>query len=161
VKAIEREHSCSETYRSLRILWSADLLALGDAVQRGDPFVAGYHLDVTDGVCVPDLLFGLDFVHALRRRTQRALDVHLMLSDTSAWVERYRDPGGDPLTAASLQVDAVDRLLVMGTPIGIKGLGLDPDTAPVPRFAASPPKRMPRADTKPASSRQSPNSFDL
>jgi hypothetical protein len=32
---------------------------------------------------------------------------------------------------------------------------------PVPRFAASPPKRIPRADTKPASSRQSPNSFDL
>ena len=31
----------------------------------------------------------------------------------------------------------------------------------VPRFAASPPKRIPRTDTKPASSRQSPNSFDL
>ena len=34
-------------------------------------------------------------------------------------------------------------------------------TIPVPRFAASPRKRIPRADTKPASSRQSPNTFDL
>ena len=41
-------------------LWSADLLALGEAVDRVDALVDGYHLDTMDGVCVPDLLFGLD-----------------------------------------------------------------------------------------------------
>ena len=69
-------------------LWSADLLALGEAVDVVDALVDGYHMDIMDGVCVPDLLFGLDFIAALRRRTQKALDVHLMLTDTGAWVDR-------------------------------------------------------------------------
>ena len=48
-------------------LWSADLLALGEEVDLVDALVDGYHLDMMDGVCVPDLLFGLDVVAALRR----------------------------------------------------------------------------------------------
>jgi pentose-5-phosphate-3-epimerase len=43
-------------------LWSADLLALGEAVDLVDALVDGYHMDIMDGVCVPDLLFGLDFI---------------------------------------------------------------------------------------------------
>jgi pentose-5-phosphate-3-epimerase len=41
-------------------LWSADLLALGEAIDLVDALVDGYHMDIMDGVCVPDLLFGLD-----------------------------------------------------------------------------------------------------
>ena len=69
-------------------LWSTDLLALGEAVDLVDELVDGYHLDVMDGVCVPDLLFGLDFVAALRRPTKKILDVHLMLTNTDAWIDR-------------------------------------------------------------------------
>jgi len=143
-------------------LWSADLLALGEAVDLVDALVDGYHLDIMDGVCVPDLLFGLDFVAALRRRTKKILDFHLMLSNTDAWIGRYAEAGsnlltvhrqfchdvaltldhirasgaraglvvelGDPLSVEKLHLDLVDRLLVMGTEIGIKGKGLHPNT---------------------------------
>lgn len=143
-------------------LWSADLLALGEAVERVDNLVDGYHLDVMDGVCVPDLLFGPDFVRALRGRTRRTMDVHLMLTDTNTRIDRYCDAGsdlltvhrrfcrdlpaalsqirgrgvkaglvvelGDLITAEALHLDAVDRLLVMGTEIGVKGCRLHPET---------------------------------
>jgi ribulose-phosphate 3-epimerase len=144
-------------------LWSADLLALGEAVDLVDTFVDGYHMDIMDGVCVPDLLFGLDFIIALRRRTKKILDVHLMLTNTNAWIDRYADAGSDlltvhrqfcddvamalkqirsrgvraglvveirdPLSMDDLHLELVDRLLVMGTEIGVKGKRLHPDTA--------------------------------
>ena len=144
-------------------LWSADLLALGEAVDVVDALVDGYHMDIMDGVCVPDLLFGLDFIAALRRRTKKTLDVHLMLTNTDAWVDRYAEAGsnlltvhrqfchdvsitlkqirsrgvhaglvvelGDPLSMEDLHLDIVDRLLVMGTEIGVKGKGLHPNAA--------------------------------
>ena len=144
-------------------LWSADLMALGEAVDAVDALVDGYHMDIMDGVCVPDLLFGLDFIAALRRRTKKTLDVHLMLTNTDAWVDRYAEAGsnlltvhrqfchkvsitlqqirsrgvhaglvvelGDPLSVEDLHLDIVDRLLVMGTEIGVKGKGLHPNIA--------------------------------
>jgi len=144
-------------------LWSADLLALGEAVDLVDALVDGYHIDIMDGVCVPDLLFGLDFITALRRRTKKILDVHLMLTNTNTWIDRYADAGSDlltihrqfcddvsmtlkqirsrgiraglvveirdPLSMDDLHLDLVDRLLVMGTEIGVKGKGLHSETA--------------------------------
>ena len=104
----------------------------------------------------------LDFVAALRRRTKKILDVHLMLTNTDAWISRYAEAGSNLLTVhrrfcqdvavtlnqirssgarpglvvelgigfrlRSFHLDLVDRLLVMGTEIGIKGKGLHPST---------------------------------
>jgi pentose-5-phosphate-3-epimerase len=53
-------------------LWSASLLALGEAVDLVDALGDGYHLAIMDGVCVPNL-FGVDLVVALRRRTKKLL----------------------------------------------------------------------------------------
>jgi ribulose-phosphate 3-epimerase len=157
---MESIESLMKAYASL---WSADLLALGEAVDLVDALVDGYHMDIMDGFCVPDLLFGLDFVTALRRRTKKILDVHLMLTKTDAWIDRYAEAGSDlltihrqfcqdvsatlkqirlrgaraglvveirdPLSREELHLDVVDRLLVMGTEIGVKGKGLHPDTS--------------------------------
>ena len=54
-------------------LWSASLLALGEAVDLVDALGDGYHLAIMDGVYVPNLLFGVDLVVALRRRTKKLL----------------------------------------------------------------------------------------
>jgi ribulose-phosphate 3-epimerase len=141
-------------------LWSADLLELGAAVNLVAPHVDGLHLDVMDGRCVPNLLFGPDFISALRARTRACLDVHVMMSDTDGWLERFAESGsdmitvhrrlcsdvratlakirefgkkagmvvelGDPIDAENLHLDLTDRLLVMGTEIGIKGQDIDP-----------------------------------
>lgn len=140
-------------------LWSADLLALGNAVQLVERQADGFHLDVFDGRNVRDLLFGPDVVAALRARTGALLDVHLNVEEPDYWARRFAEAGADMVTVQSapcadvratlrriaalgarpglgLEVDEpvehavglleeVDRVLVMGTAIGVKGLGLD------------------------------------
>jgi ribulose-phosphate 3-epimerase len=143
-------------------LWSADLLALGEAVDRLAEVADGFHVDVFDGHNVRELLFGPDLVAALRARTTTLLDVHLNVSDPDFWAPRFIEAGADMVTVQSgaskdiastlgsirsagakpslgLELhepvehaeglfDAVDRVLVMGTVIGIKGVDLDPAT---------------------------------
>jgi ribulose-phosphate 3-epimerase len=144
-------------------LWSADLMATGDAVAVVDETTDGYHIDVFDGHNVPELLFGPDFVAALRRRTSKLIDVHLNVTDPDYWARRFVEAGADMITVqtapcadvnatlalirslgakASLGLEVheptahaaslfptIDRVLLMGTAIGIKGVGLD-DAAP-------------------------------
>jgi ribulose-phosphate 3-epimerase len=140
-------------------LWSADLLALKSAIDGLSGHADEFHLDVMDGNCVPDILFGLDFVAAMRAVTDTPLDVHLMTRTTAEWIERAVAAGAArlavhaefcedveaalrriealgatpvlvlPLHAAideaSLPWGAFRRVLLMGTEIGIKGVGLD------------------------------------
>ncbi|MCU1493628.1 MAG: Ribulose-phosphate 3-epimerase [Acidimicrobiaceae bacterium] len=82
-------------------LWSADLLALGEAVDMLAPHVAGFHIDVFDGHNVPELLFGPDLVAALSRRTSAMIDVHLNCAEPDYWVDRFADSGAGMLTVQS------------------------------------------------------------
>ena len=143
-------------------LWSADLLALGDAVDRVAGVADAFHVDVFDGHNVAELLFGPDLVAALRKKTPLPIDVHLNVSDPDYWAARFASAGADMITVQSeasanigatlalvrslgvsasvgLEVheptaraealfDQVERVLVMGTPIGVKGADLDPST---------------------------------
>jgi ribulose-phosphate 3-epimerase len=143
-------------------LWSADLLALGNAIDAVAPVADGLHLDVFDGHNVPELLFGPDLVAAVRARTTLPIDVHLNVTDPDYWADRCLAAGADMVTvqasacpdvrstlrrirdtgaAASLGLElteplshAVDvageleRVLVMGTPLGVRGRDLDPST---------------------------------
>ncbi|MGH2467596.1 MAG: ribulose-phosphate 3-epimerase [Candidatus Limnocylindrales bacterium] len=56
------------------------------------------HLDVMDGHLVPNITFGPDIVAAFRRLTRLPLDLHLMISRPSQFVERFLNAGGDSLT---------------------------------------------------------------
>jgi ribulose-phosphate 3-epimerase len=143
-------------------LWSADLMATGAAVDLVDETADGFHIDVFDGHNVPELLFGPDFVAALRRRTAKPIDVHLNVDEPDFWAERFIAAGADMVTVQSAASDdivatfrkirkqgalpslglevteppsyaaslfaEIDRVLLMGTRIGIKGVDLDPDT---------------------------------
>jgi ribulose-phosphate 3-epimerase len=144
-------------------LWSADLLALGAAVDLLGDLVDGFHLDVFDGHDVRDLLFGPDLVAALRQRTRAVLDVHLNVTDPDYWAGRFAEAGADmitvqtgpcpdvgatlarirelgcraslglelhePVSQAAPYLAGIDRLLLMGTVIGVKGYDQDPSTA--------------------------------
>jgi ribulose-phosphate 3-epimerase len=143
-------------------LWSADQMAIGAAVDLVDDFADGYHIDVFDGHNVPELLYGPDFVAALRRRTRKPIDVHLNVTDPEFWSLRFIDSGADMVTVqteasrdirstletirsqgakpslglevheppahAARLFDVSDRVLLMGTAIGVKGVDLDPAT---------------------------------
>jgi ribulose-phosphate 3-epimerase len=144
-------------------LWSADLLALGPAVDLVGEIADGFHIDVFDGHNVRQLLFGPDLVEALRRRTTTLIDVHLNVDEPDYWARRFIDAGADmvtvqcaaspdiratlgsiraagaqpsvgleihdPLTRATALFELADRILIMGTEIGIKGVELAPATA--------------------------------
>ena len=63
-----------------------------------------FHLDVMDGHFVPNISIGVPVVEAVRRITDLPLDVHLMISDPSRYVEVFRRAGADVL---SIHVEAV------------------------------------------------------
>jgi ribulose-phosphate 3-epimerase len=56
------------------------------------------HLDVMDGHFVPNLSFGIPVVEAVRRVTDLALDVHLMISNPGPFIEPFRRAGADLIT---------------------------------------------------------------
>lgn len=65
------------------------------------------HVDVMDGHFVPNLTFGPKMVEDLRRATRLPLDVHLMIEQPDAWVDRYADAGATYLT---FHVEATPRV---------------------------------------------------
>lgn len=51
------------------------------------------HLDVMDGVFVPNISFGFPVIEAVSRYAQKPLDVHLMIVEPQRWVSQVRDTG--------------------------------------------------------------------
>lgn len=70
-----------------------------------DAGVKALHLDVMDGVFVPNFTYGMTIVEAVRKLTDLPLGVHLMMQSPEKYVERFRDAGADILT---FHVEAVD-----------------------------------------------------
>lgn len=78
---------------------NVDFGYLADAVQRAEAGGADWiHVDVMDGLFVPNITLGPMVVEAIRRATRLPLDVHLMIEDPRRYVSRFRDAGGDWLT---------------------------------------------------------------
>ena len=63
-----------------------------------DAGVAALHLDVMDGVFVPNFTYGMTIVKALRELTDLTLDVHLMMVSPEKYVDAFVDAGADVLT---------------------------------------------------------------
>jgi ribulose-phosphate 3-epimerase len=56
------------------------------------------HLDIMDGVFVPNLSFGFPVIKAVKRIAAKPLDVHLMIIDPDRYLERFCDAGANNLT---------------------------------------------------------------
>ena len=56
------------------------------------------HLDIMDGVFVPNLSFGFPVIRQIKSIARKPLDVHLMIVDPDRYLEDYRDAGADWLT---------------------------------------------------------------
>jgi len=58
----------------------------------------GFHLDVMDGVFVPNISFGFPVIKAIQKYAKKPLDVHLMIVEPDRYLERFKDAGADILT---------------------------------------------------------------
>ena len=73
---------------------AADMLSVGEDVRRAEEAGADMlHLDVMDGVYVPNISFGFDFIKAIRRAVSIPLDVHMMTVRPDKYIERLADAG--------------------------------------------------------------------
>jgi ribulose-phosphate 3-epimerase len=57
-----------------------------------------FHLDVMDGVFVPNISFGLPIISAFRKHTDKVLDVHAMIAHPDDYIEDFKHAGADVLT---------------------------------------------------------------
>ncbi len=56
------------------------------------------HLDIMDGVFVPNISFGFPVIEKVKKLAKKPLDVHLMIIDPDRYLSRFRDAGASNLT---------------------------------------------------------------
>lgn len=87
------------------------------------------HVDVMDGRYVPNISVGLPVVQAVRKATQKVVDVHLMIVEPERWVERFAEAGADVITVHQEACVHLQRTLASIRALGKKaGVSLNPAT---------------------------------
>ena len=77
---------------------SADFLHLEKDVRMVNEHADLFHLDVMDGVFVPNISFGFPIVEAIAKLATKPLDVHLMIVEPEKYVERFAKAGADMIS---------------------------------------------------------------
>lgn len=111
-------------------LLSADFSRLEEQVRAAEAGGADLlHLDVMDGVFVPNLTFGPILVQAVRQLTRLPLDVHLMITQPERYISQFATAGADFITVHVEATVHVDHALQLIKSEGKKaGAALNPGT---------------------------------
>jgi ribulose-phosphate 3-epimerase len=111
-------------------LLSADFAELRKAVELIEESEAGWHhLDVMDGVFVPNISFGLPVIKAIRKHARKPFDVHLMIVDPDKFIGAFRDAGADHLTVHLEACPHLHRSIQAIKATGMKaGVAINPHT---------------------------------
>ncbi len=109
---------------------NADFLHLSDAVEVVNKSDADWlHLDIMDGVYVPNLTFGFPIISQIKSISKKPLDVHLMITEPDRHLERFRDSGADILTVHYEACTHLHRTVQHIRALGMKaGVALNPHT---------------------------------
>lgn len=111
-------------------LLSADFAELGKAVRLiEESEAAWHHIDVMDGVFVPNISFGLPVIKSIRRHAKKPFDVHLMITDPDRYIGAFRDAGADHLTVHYEACPHLHRSIQAIKAAGMKaGVAINPHT---------------------------------
>lgn len=109
---------------------SADFSRLGEELRRVEKSGANWvHIDVMDGMFVPNITIGQQVVKALRPLSTLPFDVHLMIVEPDRYVDGFSEAGSDIITIHVESNEKVRETLQHIRSLGKKaGLSLNPDT---------------------------------
>lgn len=88
-----------------------------------------FHLDIMDGVFVPNISFGMPVLKAMAQHTTKTLDVHLMIVDPDRYIKTFAELGADVLTVHAEACTHLHRTLQAIKDAGMQaGVALNPHT---------------------------------
>ena len=87
------------------------------------------HIDVMDGVFVPNISFGFPVLKSIRRASSKFLDVHLMIVEPERYITRFAEAGADMITFHLEATERVGECIALARKAGVKvGLSVHPAT---------------------------------
>tara|TARA_B100000767_G_scaffold250595_1_gene252939 strand:- start:1955 stop:2596 length:642 start_codon:yes stop_codon:yes gene_type:complete len=90
---------------------------------------AWFHIDVMDGVFVPNISFGLPVLKAIKKYAQKPLDVHLMIAQPERYIKEFKNAGADILTVHIEASTHLHRTIQEIRSLGmLAGVALNPHT---------------------------------
>ena len=73
---------------------SADFICLGEQLKQLQKLCIHYlHIDVMDGMFVPNISFGIPVIKSIRGCTDKLFDVHLMIEEPIRYIEQFKEVG--------------------------------------------------------------------
>lgn len=116
---------------------AADFCRLGDQIKELEMAGAQYlHIDVMDGIFVPDISFGMPVIESIRNSSDIFFDVHLMIEKPERYIKAFVDCGSDlinfHLEATDDVVSVIQKIRFYGKKVGITIKPATPVTAVEP-----------------------------
>lgn len=109
---------------------AADFLNLSKDIEMINQSEADwFHLDVMDGVFVPNISYGMPIIKAINERTDKVMDVHLMIVNPDRYIKDFKEVGADYLTVHYEACTHLHRTIHAIKEEGMKaGVALNPAT---------------------------------
>jgi ribulose-phosphate 3-epimerase len=111
-------------------LLAADFGNLGKDIGMVNGSMADWlHLDIMDGLFVPNISFGFPVLEYVRKISEKPLDIHLMIVDPDRYISRFKDAGASILTVQYEACTHLQRTVTGIRELGMKaGVALNPHT---------------------------------
>ena len=107
---------------------AADFLHLEKDVETVNRHADLFHLDVMDGIFVPNISFGFPVIEAIASKATKPLDVHLMIVEPERYVERFAKVGAEMISFHLNATKDPSAVLKQIRSLGVKaGLVINPD----------------------------------
>ena len=88
-----------------------------------------FHLDVMDGLFVPNISFGMPIVKTIRQLTKKPLDVHLMIVEPEKYIDEFINIGSDIITVHIEATNNLNQIINMIQGSSLKaGIAINPET---------------------------------